>query len=57
MRTIWDLHERAAAPSRSECPSPALDSIGNEPSPTDRNQTFSAKHRPLLAGGPFPLHI
>jgi len=57
MDTIWDLHASAAASSRPECPSPALDSNDKEPSPTDRNQTFSAKHDPLLAGGPFPLHI
>jgi hypothetical protein len=57
MDTIWDIHEPAAASSRSVCPSQALDSNNNEPPSIDRNQTFSAKHHPLLAGGPFPLHI
>jgi hypothetical protein len=57
METIWDLHEPAAASSRPECPSQALNSNDHEPSPTDRNQTFSAKRHPLLAGGPLPLHI
>jgi len=48
--------QRTAGDS-SEWPSQALDSNDSEPSSTDRNQTFSANHNPLLAGGPFPLHI
>jgi hypothetical protein len=43
MDTIWDLHEPAAASSRSECPPPAQDSNDNEPSFIDRSQTIPAK--------------
>ena len=43
MDTIWDLHEPAAASTRSECPSQVLDSNDNEPPFIDKKQTFSAK--------------
>jgi hypothetical protein len=55
MDTIWDLHEPAATSSRSECPSPALDSNDNGPPLTDRSQTFSAKTSSSACRGTAPV--
>jgi hypothetical protein len=55
MGTIWDLHEFAAASSRSECPSQLLDSNDNEPPFIDRKQTFSAKTPGSACWGTVPV--
>jgi hypothetical protein len=55
MDTIWDLHEPAAASSRSECPSQALDSNDNGPPFIDRSQTFSAKTSSSACRGTVPI--